>query len=239
MADTSTQGRCAVSKALKELTEAGFYRVELIRLPDGTLRSEAHVYDTPQLGVARLPGANRPVPGRPGTGRCDVPEVKKPGQEPTLPADVRAASPAATTLLQVVRPEPRLWLGEKEAAVLAPLVDEWLERGSTTADLAHALLPGLPAAVHSPVGMLRDRLERKMPAVRPAQPTAVCRYAECSECRDPVPGPGRCRRCAGHEPRVPAASAGAAVTARGANRARAALLGARTQHPGGPAGRRN
>lgn len=46
MADTSPQGRGAIRKALKELTDAGFYRVELIRLSDGTVRTENHVYDT-------------------------------------------------------------------------------------------------------------------------------------------------------------------------------------------------
>ncbi|MGW7582582.1 hypothetical protein ACWGKU_19735 [Kitasatospora sp. NPDC054768] len=60
MADTSPQGRGAIRKALKELTAAGYYRVERIRMPDGTIVTETHVYDTPQLAP---PGATRPVPG--------------------------------------------------------------------------------------------------------------------------------------------------------------------------------
>ncbi|MFH9355051.1 hypothetical protein [Kitasatospora sp. NPDC017646] len=55
MADSSPQGRGAIRKALKELTDAGFYRVEKIRMPDGTIRTETHVYDTPQLA---LPGCH-------------------------------------------------------------------------------------------------------------------------------------------------------------------------------------
>ncbi|MFE6866821.1 hypothetical protein ACFVFS_09705 [Kitasatospora sp. NPDC057692] len=51
MADTGPRGRGVVRKALKEPTDAGYYRVEKVRLPDGTLRSEAHVYDTPQLAA--------------------------------------------------------------------------------------------------------------------------------------------------------------------------------------------
>ncbi|MFD8082021.1 hypothetical protein ACFV4F_09995 [Kitasatospora sp. NPDC059722] len=219
MADTSPQGRCAVQKALKELTDAGFYRVEVVRLPDGTLRSEAHVYDTPQVA----PGAKGPAAGRPVGGPRVVPEVKEREQEPTLPGDSGSDSDsgpgaAARTLLQVVRPEPRLRLGEREAAALAPLVEEWLERGSGPADLAQALLPGLPSPVHSPVGVLRDRLVRKMPPVHTVAPK---RYAECWECRDPVPRPGRCRACEGE------GRAGAAVDARGAERARAALQAAK------------
>ncbi|MFE2410149.1 hypothetical protein ACFXDE_17610 [Kitasatospora sp. NPDC059408] len=221
MADTSPQGRCAVQKALKELTDAGFYCVEVVRLPDGTLRSEAHVYDTPQVA----PGAKGPAAGRPVGGPRAVPEVKEREQEPTLPGDSGSDSDsgpgpgvAARTLLQVVRPEPRLRLGEREAAALAPLVEEWLERGSSPADLAQALLPGLPSPVHSPVGVLRDRLVRKMPPVHAVAPK---RYAECWECRDPVPRPGRCRACEG-EGRV-----GTVVDARGAERARTALQAAK------------
>lgn len=75
MADTSCQGRGAVRRALKELTEAGYYRVEKVRLPDGTLRTETHVHDTPQLparpGTAR-PGAGGPVPGGAAAGGADT-----------------------------------------------------------------------------------------------------------------------------------------------------------------------
>ena len=39
MADTSPQGRLAVAKALRELTEFGYYRVERVRQPDGTFVS--------------------------------------------------------------------------------------------------------------------------------------------------------------------------------------------------------
>ncbi|MFJ6770534.1 hypothetical protein ACIQOV_06090 [Kitasatospora sp. NPDC091257] len=60
------QGRGAIRKALKELTAAGYYRVERIRMPDGTIVTETHVYDTPQLAP---PGATRPVPGEAAAGR--------------------------------------------------------------------------------------------------------------------------------------------------------------------------
>ncbi|SOB89029.1 hypothetical protein [Streptomyces sp. 1331.2] len=257
MADTSPQGRGAIRKALKELTDAGFYRVEKIRMPDGTIRTETHVYDTPQLVV---PGATRPVRGEATSGDAGVLVVKNRYQEPSLPtdpADIRTAADeagdeqggreedrkeaedaptvpdgqvgeAVATLFRVIWPEPRLHLGEPEARTLAPLVAKWLERGATHADLAAALLPGLPVPVHSPVAVLRNRLERKMPPVpAPVRPVAG-RYAECAKCHDPVPQPGICRPCAGLESRMLTVGGGDAVTRAGAARARAALRTAKT-----------
>ncbi|WP_245984206.1 hypothetical protein [Streptomyces tateyamensis] len=256
MADSSPQGRGAIRKALKELTEAGYYRVVKIRMPDGTIRSEAHVFDTPQL---ELPGVPRPDSGGAKTGAADAPLVKDLVKEPSLPAesadepsaDARSgdeqggregghdidqeppavpdeqARAAALALFRVIKPEPRLRLGEAEAMELAPLVAQWLERGSTQGELAQALLPGLPATVHSPVGVLRNRLTRKMPPVHaPEQPAVALSYAECTKCHDPVPQPGICRACAGLGARVIAVGGGSAATPGGAARARAALLAA-------------
>ncbi|MDH6136443.1 hypothetical protein P3T37_005871 [Kitasatospora sp. MAA4] len=258
MADSSPQGRGAIRKALKELTEAGYYRVEIIRMPDGTVRSEARVYDTPQLAIPSVP---RPVSGQATPGTAGAPLVKNRHQEPSLPADLADQPPtsepateapvrregghdlvhqpsampdkqireAVAALFRVIRAEPRLRIGEAEAAELAPLVAQWLERGSTTGDLAHALLPGLPWPLHSPVGLLRSRLERKMPpAHAPEQPSAA-RYAECTRCHDPVPQPGICRACAGLDTRqIKVGGGGAEATRDGAGRARAALRAAKS-----------
>ncbi|MFE7563859.1 hypothetical protein [Kitasatospora sp. NPDC057500] len=229
MADTSPQGRGAVRKALKELTDAGYYRVEKVRLPDGTLRSEAHVYDTPQFA---RPGVTLPASGGPPTGGAGGPVVKDRGQEPTLPPESMddGEREAVDTLFRVIRPEPQLRLGEAEARDLAPLVGQWLARGCTAADLAHALLPGLPAPMHSAAAVLRYRLEHKMPPCRPAEGTRRASYSECAECHDPVPAQGICRACAGLGEQPKAAGGGTSVTARGVARARAALLGARAPH---------
>ncbi|MFJ1933155.1 hypothetical protein ACIOGZ_10900 [Kitasatospora sp. NPDC088160] len=246
MADTSPQGRCAIRKALKELAEAGFYRVEKIRMPDGTIITETHVHDTPQL---MPPGANRPAPGEGTTGGADA-LVKNPVKEPSLPSrqsgepgaalgaerregDSEKDAPderlreAVATLFRVIRPEPRLSLGEAEARELAPLVAQWLERGSTPADLARALLPGLPAPVYSAVAVLRYRLERKMPPLRAAARPAAAGYAECAQCHDPVPRPGICRACAGLVSRPADDSRTTGIASAGAARVRAALDAAR------------
>ncbi|MEV7776599.1 hypothetical protein [Kitasatospora sp. NPDC086791] len=138
MADTSPQGRGALRKALRELTAAGYYRVEKVRLPDGTVRSQAHVYDTPQLGPP--PGVTRPAAGEPETGPADTPSVKNPEEVPTLPVELTDVDPqvreAVAALYRVIRPERGLRLGEAEAEALAPLVAEWPARGCAEADLA-------------------------------------------------------------------------------------------------------
>ncbi|KJY35304.1 hypothetical protein VR45_14355 [Streptomyces sp. NRRL S-495] len=243
MADTSPQGRGSIRKALKELTEAGFYRVEKIRMPDGTIRTETHVYDTPWSA----PDATRPAPGGAAAGRAGSPLLKNRHKEPSLPAssaddgkpaegeeasEAEEVREAVATLFRVIRSEPRLRLGEAEAAGLAPLVAQWLERGATRTDLAHALLPGLPVPMHSATAVLRYRLEQKMP---PAQPAArpPARYAECAKCHDPVPRPGICRPCAGLTTGTLTTGTlttgkGAEVAAAGAARVRTALHSALT-----------
>ncbi|MFE7595177.1 hypothetical protein ACFU6K_37825 [Kitasatospora sp. NPDC057512] len=236
MADTSPQGRGAVRRALKELTDAGYYRVEKIRMPDGTIRTETHVYDAPWF----TPDATRPAPGGAATGAAGSPVVKDRQQEPTLPAspaddlaskgeeedsETEEVREAVATLFQVIRPEPRLRLGEAEARELAPLVAQWLARGSTSADLAHALLPGLPTPMHSAAAVLRYRLEHKLPPARPAARPST-RYTECAKCHDPVPRPGICRPCAGLATRTLPVGQGADVAAAGAARVRTALRSA-------------
>ncbi|MFJ4591380.1 MULTISPECIES: hypothetical protein [unclassified Kitasatospora] len=161
----------------------------------------------------------------PGGREEDQQEV---GDADLLPDEqVRAA---VSTLFRAIRPEPRLRLGEAEARKLAPLVAQWLERGATDADLAQALLPGLPVPLHSAAAVVRYRLEHKMPPVPvPARPAAA-RYAECTECtecHDPIPQPGICRPCAGLGGRTLAVGGDEAVARGGAARVRAALRTAR------------
>ncbi|MDH6141498.1 hypothetical protein P3T35_003517 [Kitasatospora sp. GP30] len=253
MADSSPQGRGAVQRALKELAAAGYYRVERVRRADGTIRSEAHVFDRPQV---RLPTVGRPVSGEARPGPADVPSVKDQGKNPTLPTQARsgassdpvalaavlptavATAPdeqtqaAVAVLYRVIRPDPRLGLGEAEARELAPLVAKWLEHGYAERDLADALLPGLPASVHSPAAVLRSRLVRKLPPPKAhGQPKPS--YAECAKCHDPVPAPGICRPCAGLGRASAPSEERESLTARGMARVRAALQGAEVEVPTG------
>ncbi|MGK4581721.1 hypothetical protein [Kitasatospora sp. HPMI-4] len=255
MADSSPQGRKALEAALDELKAWGYYRVEVVRLANGRLRTEAHLFDRPQ--TPGLPGATVPGSGESDTAACDtlpkdlvkipsLPAAVKPvaengdegdrgGREEDAPAPVlRPAKPveeldeatleAMNVLLRAVRPERRLPLGAAEAVALAPLVREWMDRGGSEDQLRAALLSGLPEVVYSPAGVLRTRLERKMPVERPVEPPRP-RGAECAECRDPLPQPGLCGRCSGAARHRTGGERGAEVTARGMAKVRAALAG--------------
>ncbi|MBF9069191.1 helix-turn-helix domain-containing protein [Streptacidiphilus fuscans] len=84
IADSSPQGRGSVSKALRELARFGYYRVEKLRRPDGTMISVAHVYDSPQLSV--VPAAGKAGLGGAKRGASDG-LSKNQGKNPSLPAD--------------------------------------------------------------------------------------------------------------------------------------------------------
>jgi len=147
-------------------------------------------------------------------------------------ADAPAHHAAAQALLRVVGTEPRLRLGAVEAMALAPEVTAWLERGWTEHHLADALLAGLPQQVHNAPALLRDRLVRKLPPLRPQVPAsgpAAGPLGECPTCGDPVRRTGICRACAGLGTRTVAVGGGAAATRRGASRVRAALRPTRGQ----------
>ncbi|WP_240970319.1 hypothetical protein [Actinacidiphila epipremni] len=234
MADSSPQGRMAVAKALRELTAFGYYRVDRVRQADGTIVSQAHVYDTPYASAQVAPGAGMPGPGGPGAENPGSNPVKNLEKEPTLPRQ-RAAPPpgppdaaraeAAALLCRVTAPEPRLRLGAREAVTLAPLVVPWLERGLGARDLSHALLAGLPERVHSASALLRDRLTRKLPPPPEAPPPPSPRRYECAACARPIPYEGHCRPCANPAPpEVPPDRTRTAT--RGRALVRAALAGA-------------
>ncbi|WP_152627391.1 hypothetical protein [Streptacidiphilus melanogenes] len=207
-------------------------------LPKDLVKEPSHPHPADRVDTARGSG----LPGNGEGGRETAPDTTTARGEqatdsvPTAPVTPApdAVAPqvreAAATLFRVIRPEPRLRLGTGEALGLAPLVAGWLERGASDRDLAAALLPGLPAEVHAPAALLRNRLARKLPPAPDQQavaaPVAV-RWHECAKCADPVPKPGICRACAGLPSRQPATGLGSAATARGAALVRAALQATR------------
>jgi hypothetical protein len=85
-------GRSGVANALEELVEQGYYvRRTTQDATTGQVRTETHVYDTPQRGglpVPARPGTGEAVPGEAVTGKTGTsPEgVKDGGKEPSLPA---------------------------------------------------------------------------------------------------------------------------------------------------------
>ncbi|MFB7950064.1 hypothetical protein ACFC6L_34740 [Kitasatospora phosalacinea] len=269
IADSSVQGRSAIRAALKELREAGYYLVVKVRMPDGTIRSEAHVFDVPHRPGAEIirqavqeeterqarPAAPRPASGAPASGAREALLVKDgekapsplppeaagggagAGQQPTArsaggqaepdsppvePLDERTRA-AALALHRALEPEPRLRLGEAEALALAPLAARWLARGFGAAELAQALLPGLPERIHSPRAVVRTRLLDKLPPTcAPERPQARQTH-ECANCGDPVTRSGLCGPCQGRPKPALKVGGGQASTPAGAARARAGL----------------
>ncbi|MFD0561818.1 hypothetical protein ACFQ2M_07060 [Kitasatospora saccharophila] len=146
----------------------------------------------------------------------------KPDSPSVEPPDEQTRA-AALALHQALRPEPRLRLGEAEALALAPLAARWLARGFGAAELAQALLPGLPERIHSPRAVVRTRLRDKLPpACAPERPQASKRH-ECANCGDPVPRSGLCGPCQGRPKPAVKVGGGQASTPTGAALARAGL----------------
>ncbi|WP_299538718.1 MarR family transcriptional regulator [uncultured Streptomyces sp.] len=121
-----------------------------------------------------------------------------------------APSPAYLALAELGRRDSRLALSAADCAVLEPLAAAWFTRGASAQYLASALTAGLPEQVGSPVGLVRRRLNDKMPPRLPASPPATTPtdlpgapvrrlLVECTECGRPGPAAalpdGLCAPC--------------------------------------------
>ncbi|GAA2134351.1 hypothetical protein GCM10009760_11580 [Kitasatospora kazusensis] len=161
--------------------------------------------------------------GAGGDGGGDDDEPPAGGGAVSAESSGRIAS-AARLLSKLVDRDRRLRLGAVEVTRLVGTAAEWLARGVTEQELTAVLVAGLPQQIHSPAGLLRNRLERKMPPLPvPADP-APERH-ECGRCRVPVPLPGICRPCAGLPEHTAPRDDLAEVTRRGLAKARAAMRG--------------
>ncbi|MDH6135513.1 hypothetical protein P3T37_004929 [Kitasatospora sp. MAA4] len=238
------EGRTAVSRARSQLIEEGYLHVRRTQHPTrGTwttrlLISSVPLTDPDQIAAAwnGVDGAVRkPTLGEPGRREVGTSPLGKKNEENTaLPAEGEAegegedeAVAAASLLDSLIARDKRLRLGWPEALALAPLVADWLARDPDLGRLGEALTGGLPTRIISPAGLLRTRLEQKMPPPpKPAPPPRIA--GECTRCADPVPARlsgGTCLRCAGL---APAAARGPDLATvernrRGAARARSLL----------------
>lgn len=241
------EGRMAVSGARTQLIEEGYLHIRRAQHPTkGTwttrlLVSSVPLTDPEQIAAAwngaestvQNPAVGEPNPQELGSS----PKRKKIEENTSLPeaegdgsSAAEAAEAAAGLLASLTTRDGRLRLGGAEALKLAPLVTEWLARDPDVSRLRDSLLGGLPARILSPVGLLRTRLEQKMPPVpKPAAPPRIA--GECTRCAAPVPRPGgTCHRCAGQVPAAFGPDAVAVAVAvernrRGAARARRLLRG--------------
>ncbi|MFJ2433160.1 MarR family transcriptional regulator [Streptomyces anulatus] len=173
-----------------------------------------HTAPPPPWAPAEQPSPPPPRPENPRTEQTPeptpVPHQRTPDRTPaTAPATPHAAgpSPAYLALARLGRDDHRLTLSADDCATLEPQAAQWLARGVSVDYLTSALTAGLPAKVDSPVGLLRRRLNDKMPprlptagSPSPVAPASAGRLlVECTDCGRPGPPQalpdGLCRPC--------------------------------------------
>ncbi|MCC9306703.1 hypothetical protein LN042_06210 [Kitasatospora sp. RB6PN24] len=211
------EGRMAVSRARAQLIEEGYLHVRRTQDPvEGTWSTRVMVSSVPLTAPHEIDAAWRSFGQNPalGEGKGRVvgtsPQVLKTGEKTSLPSETPGEGPeapgepdaeqraaAAKVLNRLTSRHKHVPLGVAEALELAPLVAEWLSRDPDERRLRVALLSDLPTPISSPLGLLRSRLQRKMPSLDETSPQPVG-MGECGHCAAPVPGGGvLCRNCAG------------------------------------------
>lgn len=191
-------GRQQVANALDELKARGYYEVVRVQDADtGRFTTRTYVYENPEdrgrtpeiteisEKTQVTPAAGDPVTGVSGHPPTGVSRGRKP--PPTRPASLRARAAAsqrasakaapplrelaeedATLLARIAAEDGRLRIGRGEAGPLVPLLARWRERGVSDSVIAEVLTTGLPERVLAPAGLVRSRLERKLPPDRVA-----------------------------------------------------------------------
>jgi hypothetical protein len=190
LAEQRKEGRARIAAALRELEESRYLR-RVVRKDQesGQLFTVYEVFDTPYedeppasepekiqnlasgesdvAGAGALPSGEKTREQEPPS---PPPEPEPEGKGKGKGKGEREVAPTARTALaakllgSLGRAEPRLALGGAEALRLAPLVEEWWERGATSAQVRSALTQGLPSPVYSSRALIEDRLRRKRPA---------------------------------------------------------------------------
>ncbi|MBT2384566.1 hypothetical protein [Streptomyces sp. ISL-11] len=213
-ADQAGIKKTAFMRAKRELMAEGYFHEWRRQGPDGRWSRPQLVSNVPLTAdeaVAVRAGGIRPVPEPPTAPEPAVGEPSRRavgrsqdnrGENNTSHPPHPLAERGAQALVAVCHTERRLRLSGPDIKRLAPLVGEWLLRGATLRDLRDALTDGLPERVHSPAGITRDRLLRKMPdpalpAAEPAprpQPLRAC-AGGCGRMMRPVADESECRDC--------------------------------------------
>ncbi|WP_433224441.1 hypothetical protein [Microtetraspora malaysiensis] len=127
-------------------------------------------------------------------------------------------------IASIGRSEPRLSVGVAEMGKVVPLVEEWRKRGASDSQIREALTAGLPDEIKSPVALMKSRLERKMPAHRPAVAASPKTASKCRACGGQTQTADLCKGCLGSSRFVENPTASAAA-AKGAALARQLMAG--------------
>ncbi|MFI6278312.1 hypothetical protein [Streptomyces sp. NPDC050988] len=184
-----SEGEILISRALRELEEAGYLERRRERLSTGQIRTRTYFYDVPG-GDPNLSPDPDPDPGTDGppeppkprgprkqapTAAADTPAPAPVPAEETVAAPLRAeteaeaptplaeadADPRAIAVLAALRRvDPRLVLSASEAARLAPAVSRWLAAGLLPTHITDHLTARLPDHfLTRPAGILAYRLK--------------------------------------------------------------------------------
>jgi hypothetical protein len=214
----SVEGRKAVAAALTELETRGYLARKRIRGEAGKLTTEVVLYDVREGASAQVAPNTVPVAsGGPAAGSSVDNPIENQVENSPLPTPVVAPvlaesapegraggeiSRSENLLNEVSRSDRRLHLSARDVRKLAPLVESWFERGADKRLISLTLTAGLPDQVQHPAGLLRRRLEDKMPTAAPVAPVAPVQAArqECDDCGRPVASAGLCKACAESAP---------------------------------------
>ncbi|MFJ6012715.1 MarR family transcriptional regulator [Streptomyces sp. NPDC092952] len=228
-------GQMAVGSALRALSVAGHLRRgRCVSIENGQIRWVTRTFwsrvahdnewwttflaDQNHRATQSDPQAAAPAPA---SASVPVPAAQVPQQrvaEPEVSVQPQpqprgdAPSPAFAALARLGRTDSRLALSAADCAALEGLAAGWFARGVDADYLTRVLTAGLPDAVGSPFGLVRRRLQDKLPPSLPATPAppapaeAPVRRVmpECTECG--VPGrpeafrDGLCRPCREPDP---------------------------------------
>ncbi|MCC9706715.1 hypothetical protein E4N62_16415 [Streptomyces sp. MNU76] len=219
------EGEILISRALRELEEAGYLERRRERTPTGRVRTRTYFYDVP---------GGEPDPDPDPSGPPTPPKPRRPRKQPAAatpapaagavrdtvetpvqaevkteeaPAPLTDADPRAIAVLAGLRQvDPRLVLSEQEAARLAPAVTRWLTTGLLPTQITDHLTARLPAdLLVRPVGILAYRL-KETPLTAPAPATGspetperpvILEMRNCDGCDRGFRSAGhsRCRDC--------------------------------------------
>ncbi len=213
------EGEILISRALKELEEAGYLERRRERTPSGQIRTRTYFYDVPGGTPDPDPDDPSDPPKPPRPRKPPAAEHATPASatvteaaptpardQPRKPASLSDADPQAVAVLTSLRRvDPRLVLSEQEAVRLAPAVAQWLAVGVAPSQITALLTARLPDQfLTRPAGILAFRLrETPLPAPPPltapqiTERPAVLPFQTCDGCERAfrAPEPGHCREC--------------------------------------------
>jgi hypothetical protein len=214
LSEKSVEGRKAVSAAMAELEKRGYLARKRVKGEQGTITTEVVVFDVRDGASSQVAPIGTPVPiGQPVAGSSVDNPIEDLVENSPLPTPVVSApvlaesapegraggeiSRSENLLSEVSQSDRRLHLSARDMRTLAPLVETWFERGADKRLISLTLTAGLPEEIQHPAGLLRKRLEDKMPTAALAAPVAAVQAVrhECHDCGRPVASAGLCGAC--------------------------------------------